>query len=548
MASKSTVRSHQTVLVFTEKKESVPIIQNIISGLEAEIQICRNSEELCGKISDQVEAIFIIGDRDSEKAIPEIAQTLNTTVGCSALPVIVSVAGGADSPIADSALRKLRNVLALGYPFTQASLKQTLRIAFGSREMQRRLQKLENDTERGKNALSEARDQLEQEVQHRTHELTESVAQLRRLTGDLILSELRERRRLAGILHDHLQQLLVSAKYRVASLNRIEDSAVKVSVQEIEELLGEVIEASRSLTSELFPPIVHESGLRTVMEWLVSFMAAQNGLVVQLKMEDDEEAAPLDENTKVMLFESTRELLFNVIKHAQVRSAKVTICRLEGNRLEIAVSDQGIGFDPSLMDRTGVGLFRIRERLKLIGGRLEIQSSPGRGARFTILVPLPETMGQAFSSSTVPNSTLHTEPALPRHETPVSGTIRILIADDHAVMRQGLSISLSQEPDIVIVGEAVDGKMALEKTRNLRPDVVLMDLGMPQMNGIEATRRIHSEMPKVRVIGLSMFGEKERANAMFKAGAVAYLSKSCSVDTLTAAIRKCVRKSELRSS
>ena len=108
--------------------------------------------------------------------------------------------------------------------------------------------------------------------------------------------------------------------------------------------------------------------------------------------------------------------------------------------------------------------------------------------------------------------------------------IRILIADDHAVMRQGLSTSLGQEPDIAIVGEAADGKAAVEKTRNLHPDVVLMDLGMPKMGGIEATQIIHSEMPNTRVIGLSMFVEKERANAMFEAGAVAYLSKSCSVE------------------
>ena len=133
----------------------------------------------------------------------------------------------------------------------------------------------------------------------------------------------------------------------------------------------------------------------------------------------------------------------------------------------------------------------------------------------------------------------------PQQDKPLSGMIRILIADDHAVIRQGLSTSLGQEPDIAIVGEAADGKMALDKARSLHPDVVLMDLGMPKMNGIEATRIIHTEMPGVRVVGLSMFEEKERASAMFEAGAVAYLSKSCSVDTLTSAIRRCVGKPKM---
>jgi DNA-binding NarL/FixJ family response regulator len=126
-----------------------------------------------------------------------------------------------------------------------------------------------------------------------------------------------------------------------------------------------------------------------------------------------------------------------------------------------------------------------------------------------------------------------------RREPPVSGTIRILIVDDHAVVRQGLSNSLKQEPDIAIVGEAADGEMAIEKARDLQPDIILMDLGLPKMNGIEATRRIHSEIPGARVIGLSMFEEKERAAAMFEAGAVAYLHKTCGVDALTSTIRRC---------
>jgi DNA-binding NarL/FixJ family response regulator len=123
------------------------------------------------------------------------------------------------------------------------------------------------------------------------------------------------------------------------------------------------------------------------------------------------------------------------------------------------------------------------------------------------------------------------------HST-VSSIIRVLIADDHSVMRQGLSGALNQEPDMVIVGEAINGKKAVECARALHPDVILMDLGMPEMGGVEATQKIHSEMPKIRVIGLSMFDEMEIATTMIKAGAVAYLNKSCSIEELTSAIRR----------
>jgi DNA-binding NarL/FixJ family response regulator len=130
--------------------------------------------------------------------------------------------------------------------------------------------------------------------------------------------------------------------------------------------------------------------------------------------------------------------------------------------------------------------------------------------------------------------------AIPEKESPVNGTIRMLIVDDHSVMRQGLSSFLGQEPDIAIVGEAASGISALEKARTLRPDVILMDLDMPEMNGIEATRIIHSEMPRIRIIGLSMYEEMEQATAMHEAGAVAYLNKCCSLKELMGTIRRSV--------
>jgi DNA-binding NarL/FixJ family response regulator len=130
------------------------------------------------------------------------------------------------------------------------------------------------------------------------------------------------------------------------------------------------------------------------------------------------------------------------------------------------------------------------------------------------------------------------EPTIAPTHSSVNSTIRVLIADDHSILRQGLSGALNQEPDMVIVGEAVNGRNALEIARTLKPDVILMDLGMPEMGGVEATQKIHSEMPKIRVIGLSMFDEIDFASTMIKAGAVAYLNKSCSIEELTSTIRR----------
>jgi DNA-binding NarL/FixJ family response regulator len=99
---------------------------------------------------------------------------------------------------------------------------------------------------------------------------------------------------------------------------------------------------------------------------------------------------------------------------------------------------------------------------------------------------------------------------------------------------------LSSEQDIEILGEAVDGQDAVVLARALKPDVILMDISMPNLNGVEATRALHRDFPEIRIIGLSMFHEGEQAAAMLEAGAVKYVSKSDASDIIVDAIRSSV--------
>ena len=108
--------------------------------------------------------------------------------------------------------------------------------------------------------------------------------------------------------------------------------------------------------------------------------------------------------------------------------------------------------------------------------------------------------------------------------------------DDHTVVRQGISALLSFHSDIEVVGEAGDGQEAVEKARQLLPDVILMDINMPGMDGIQATRIIRSEFPYVRIIGLSMHDKEDQADQMIQAGASAYCTKDGSTDELLSAI------------
>jgi len=107
----------------------------------------------------------------------------------------------------------------------------------------------------------------------------------------------------------------------------------------------------------------------------------------------------------------------------------------------------------------------------------------------------------------------------------VERTIRILIADDHAVVREGLRAVLGSEPDMEVVGEAATGKEVLERAAELRPDVILMDIQMPGINGIEASRRILDASPKVGVVVLTMFEDDESVFSAMRAGARGYVLK-----------------------
>lgn len=116
--------------------------------------------------------------------------------------------------------------------------------------------------------------------------------------------------------------------------------------------------------------------------------------------------------------------------------------------------------------------------------------------------------------------------------------IRVLLVDDHAILREGVHALLSREPDIVVVGEAGDGRQALERVEELGPNVVIMDIVMPEMNGLEATRRLKELHPEVRTLILSMYDDQEYVLQIIQAGACGYVLKRVVTEDLVRAIRE----------
>jgi two-component system response regulator NreC len=115
--------------------------------------------------------------------------------------------------------------------------------------------------------------------------------------------------------------------------------------------------------------------------------------------------------------------------------------------------------------------------------------------------------------------------------------IRVFLAEDHTIVRKGIRSLLDNQPDIEVVGEAVNGREAVEKVARLLPDIVLMDITMPELNGLEATARIKKEYPDIKVLVLSMYTNEEYIHQLLQAGASGYLDKHTAPDELLLAIK-----------
>jgi len=399
------------------------------------------------------------------------------------------------------------------------------------------------ERQRAEEELRNLNESLERRVAERTAESARLALKLRALAGELSVAELRERRRLAIILHDHLQQLLVAAKIRLELAASGAEGSPGSREPLIQAIIQEAIDVSRDLTVELSPPILNHGGLIQALGWLIERFATKSLFEVQLQA--DPGAEPGAEPVRLLLFEAVRELLLNAIKHSGCRKATVTLRRNLEGLLEVTVEDNGVGFEPLALKRgdgQGSGLFSIQQRLLYLGGDMAIHSAPGQGARVTLLAP-PEGSGPG---EVIPLPGTDAEEAFKAMALPSGrAKIHLLVVDDHKILREGLRALLQIIPDFEVVGEAEDGIEGLERVRQVKPDLVITDLVMPRMNGLEFTRILLRDHPGIKVIGLSMANENARAAAMREAGATGFLTKDGPFQELVDAIRLCVAHPEL---
>lgn len=405
-------------------------------------------------------------------------------------------------------------------PFTYSESEQALILAI--KDVTERI--------RAQKELEEMNETLEQRVEKRTRSLLSYQKKLRSLASKLSKAEENVRQQLATEIHDNLGQMLAVNKMKLDSLQTYEMPVTLADrIEEIKEGVDDALNYTRDLMSDLKPPpSFDKEDVTEVLEWLAQKMN-KHGLNVTI--EDDGQPKHAREEIRTVLLQCVRELLFNVIRHSEVKEAHLELSRTD-EHISVIVEDKGKGFNPEKdtfdpAQQTGFGLFNIRERMDLMGGSVDIDSEPGRGTKVQLIAPLKygdkEKFTQYIAQDIKPEKS--------------AKKIRVMLVDDHEMVRSGLKNIVNAEPDLKVVAEAADGREAIELVQKTAPDVIVMDVNLPNMDGIETTKKITSMKTDVRIIGLSLHDQQEIAKNIRNAGATAYLSKNEAFKTLCATIR-----------
>jgi signal transduction histidine kinase/CheY-like chemotaxis protein len=362
--------------------------------------------------------------------------------------------------------------------------------------------------------------------------LVRQQQQLRSLASELVLTEQRERKRLATELHDYLAQMLVLGRLKLSNVRSQlggSDPVLVSAIGDIDKIFIQSLGYTRTLMAELSPPVLYDLGLPAGLKWLGEHML-KYGLRVEVHLSHDH--VSLADDQVALLYYSVRELLLNVVKHANTSQARLSLSVEGGDQLRIVVRDHGSGFDAASLEANiaseHFGLFSIRERMDAMGGWLQTDSAPDRGTTITLGLSLRDTV-----KSEPIDTALTTRPPLHVKSAPKARAMRrILLVDDHAMVRQGLRTILDNYDDVTVIGEAGNGREAVSMAADLRPDVILMDINMPKLDGIEATTQIKAAQPETIVIGLSVNTSPQVWEAMQRAGAAAFVSKEAAAEEL----------------
>ena len=358
---------------------------------------------------------------------------------------------------------------------------------------------------------------------------------LRQLSARLLQLQDEERRRIARDLHDITGQkiaVLSMSLDRLARLTEQRKPEAKDSIKESRDIVSQIGEEIRTLSYILHPPLLDECGLASAVHWYAEGFQKRSAIKLEVEVDSDLPRLPADAETT--LFRVVQESLTNVHRYSGSSSAKIRISKTSGEVL-LEVIDYGHGIKSgtarSKLDGPaplGVGIPGMRERLHQLGGELSVDFGTS-GTRVAATLPIRKSVDvESEESQTSLSLTIRSAEDARR---------RILIADDHELMRRGLRGLLESHDEWAVCGEAVEGNEAVRKSTELRPDLVIMDVNLPGLSGIEAAQQIRLEREAAKILFFTVHDSDEIIREIMGVGALGYVAKSRASQDLIEAVR-----------
>ena len=320
-------------------------------------------------------------------------------------------------------------------------------------------------------------------------------------------------------LHDELGASLTMLKLGLATLaDQPPKADASNTFAALLEQVDNALKVTRRISGSLRPATLDTLGLVTTVKSHVRQFSLTTG--IETKLIPAKVRFTLPDATNIAVFRIIQEALTNVAKHSGA-SHVIINARKYREAMIVRIVDDGTGIrDRAMQKPEAFGIIGMRERAQHIGGTLSIGSGRnGRGTRLTLRVPI----------------------APPPHSSPRNreeiGLINVLIADDHAVVRTGLRQFLASTEDMTIIAEASTGADVLAQIATANCDLLLLDINLPDLNGLEVLKRVKRQQPELPVVIFSMFSEDEFALEAMRAGAAGYLNKDSPPGQILSALR-----------
>jgi two-component system, NarL family, sensor kinase len=368
---------------------------------------------------------------------------------------------------------------------------------------------------------------------------------LRQLSGRLLQLQDEERRRIARDLHDVTGQKIALLSMSLDRLGRLvgtKDREAKDTFEESREVVRKIGEEIRTLSYLLHPPLLDESGLASAVRWYAEGFQKRSG--IHLTVDIAPGLTRLSMDVETALFRVVQESLTNVHRYSGSPDAEIKIFAEDG-RFQLEVVDHGKGIAAGTprasidgIASLGVGIPGMRERLRQLGGQLDVDFGRN-GTRVVATVPLRHVEMETTTVDEVDEAkgTKHGSKSAADADGHNDARRRILIADDHEVMRRGVRGLLESHDEWAVCGEAFEGKEAVAKSRELRPDLIIMDINMPGLTGIAAAQAIRRENPSTKILFFSVHESAQTVREVVSAGAQGYVAKSRAGHDLVDAVR-----------